>query len=112
MKRIIEQEVSFCDHCKKQTYVTACLHCGVEHCWDCKKRFGIEYTRLYFSDSGDGYYCTACDLKLSASSKDPIHNVYTLIKSLRNEESRWYSNFKVRVDNAEKELKRLLDKKE
>lgn len=108
MKKNVSKEVSFCDRCGKEAYVEVCLCCGVEHCWECRKGQGVEYTHaIGFSGSGDGYYCKTCDNKLSASNSDPLHNAYSAIADLRSESKLWYLDFKTRSDHAEQVLKQL-----
>lgn len=108
MKKTISKEVSFCDQCGKETYVAACQCCGVDHCWECRKEYGTEYTHaVCVSGSGDGYYCKMCDRKLSNSGSDPLHNAYSEIASLRKESNLWNSDFRIRSTHAEEFLKRL-----
>lgn len=108
MKKVIEKEVQICDQCGKETYCHTCLHCGIEHCWECRKLHGVEYTHgVNFSGSGGGYYCNPCNFKLLAEGSDDLHNAYVLITNLRQEQKRWYSNFRAHSDKAESEVKRL-----
>lgn len=109
MQKEINKKVSFCDACgKEQDYLEKCLSCGVEHCYDCRKELGKEYTHgVYFQGSGDGYYCHKCDAELSTNRRDVLHNAYVAIVDLRSEEHRWYDDFKKRVDAAENKVKEL-----
>ena len=109
MKKIIEKEVIFCDQCEKEKYVSKCLYCGVEHCFECAKSHGEEYPHaVYFSGSYDGYYCHSCNSELTRSRADTLHNMYSEIKRLRAESVGWSLDFKARSNKAETKLKSLL----
>ena len=108
MKKIIKKEVQICDACQKETYAETCLNCGVEHCWECRKEHGVEYTHaLYFSGSGDGYYCNSCHNELSAKPTNKLFNAYSAIADLKQEGNKWQRDFKARSDKAEALLKEL-----
>ena len=108
MKKIIQKEASFCDECEEQIYVDSCLGCGIEHCQECREKMGVKYRHgVHTSGSGDGYYCKACDLKLSNSRVDPLHNAYLAIKNLRAEEKAWWLSFNSRSEHAEKFIEQL-----
>jgi len=108
MKKIVQKEVSICDHCGKEEYTEPCLRCGIEHCWECRETQGIEYRHsVHFQGTGDGYYCRACD-KYLKEHKDILHSAYLAIKKLKNEEKEFYDDFKKRVDEAEEHLQYLL----
>ena len=107
--KVIKTEVSFCDACGLEEHVRVCLGCGVEHCWDCRRKMGHLYRHaVHFSGTGDGYFCNKCDNNPPEKVKE-LHQAYKGIQSLRNEELEWHKNFKVRVDAAEGELDKLLD---
>lgn len=109
MKKKILMEVHECESCHKtETYVTECLSCGKEFCWECAEKSGTKYRHgVWGSGSCDGYYCRECDIKLIESGKDKKHNAYRLIQRLRAETEAWNRDFKVRADAAEKELEEL-----
>lgn len=108
MKKIIEKEVQICDHCRKETYCDTCLNCGVEHCWECRKTDGVEYTHaIYVSGSGDGYYCNSCNSELLQNHSNDVFNAYLVIADLKQEAKRWNRDFKTRSDKAETLLKKL-----
>lgn len=110
MKKRIEMDATFCDACDKQEYVTACMKCGTEHCYDCRKVKGVEYGHaVYFRGSGDGYYCTPCDQRLSESKDNPRHLAYQAIRALRDESAAWSEDFKLRSDIAEAEVKKYAE---
>ena len=109
MKKIIEKEATFCDHCGKEAYVETCLCCGVDHCYECRKTQGVEYEHgVGFSGNGDGYYCNECDTKLSKSKADPLYNAYHEIKTLRQKQRLWYAKFNAEVTAAEQRIKALI----
>ncbi len=109
MKKVVNVETHVCDACgKQQGYIDHCLHCGVEHCYECKPTHGIDYKHgVYFSGSGDGYYCTPCDRKLTTHGGDKRHTAYRTILALRNEVMGWNEDFKRRMDAAEAVMKKL-----
>jgi hypothetical protein len=98
MKKLIEIEAAFCDNCGRQEYTEACLgSCGLEVCWRCKQIRGVEYKRgVYVSGSGDGFYCTPCDQRLSEDHTDRRHTAYQVVRALRDEYVAWHKNFTVR----------------
>lgn len=109
MKKIIEKEVQICDCCGKETYCDSCLRCGLEHCWECRKECGVEYTHgVHFSGSGDGYYCTICNDELAKQGPDNLYNCYVKIANLKKESKEWYLDFHARSDKAEARLKQLV----
>ncbi len=110
MKKLIEKEVTLCDRCGKETYCEQCLGgCGIEHCWECRRERGVEYTHtVHFSGSDDGYYCTLCNTKLSEQGSDDLHNAYLTIADLRREVKKWSADFETRSDKAEALLKQLV----
>jgi hypothetical protein len=109
MQKKIKKVVSFCDECgKEDMYLTKCLFCGVEHCYDCTKTKGKKYAHgVHVGGTLDGYYCNECDSKLTASCKNNLHNAYITISDLRDEEHRFYEDFKKRQDSAEKKIEKL-----
>jgi len=108
MKKTVQIEADCCDSCDEQGYVTKCLSCGTEHCYECRKTEGKEYKHaINFSGSGDGYYCNKCDAELTKNKTDKRHTAYRHIESLRNEAKAWSDDFTKRSDEAEATLKRL-----
>ena len=109
MKKTLSKEVTVCDQCNKEAYVETCLKCGAEFCYDCRKTCGVEYPHgVYFSGSGDGFYCNKCDSELKATGVDPLHSAYLKVKYLRDENTSFARNFKARTNDAEAEIKRLV----
>ena len=103
MKKTIEKEVTFCDHCQTETYVDPCLHCGAEHCWRCRETQGIEYKHLTWgTGTGDGYYCTSCDNHIRTIGRvNPVHQAFLVIANLREESRLFYEDYKRRAREAE-----------
>ena len=85
MKKQVMRETTFCDVCGKQTeYVYRCNECGTEMCYSCRGANGKEYVHsVLCSGSGDGFYCNACDVKLTKSGTDKKHAAYRAVASLR-----------------------------
>jgi len=105
MKKTELKEVTCCDHCSKETYVTACMRCGKEHCWECRKTEGVEYHHgVYVSGSGDGYYCSECDSILTKAGDNERHSAYRAVMSLRREVDVWGTDFQRRKKDAETRL--------
>ena len=108
MKKTELKEVTCCDHCGKETYVTACMGCGIEHCWECRKTEGKEYSHgVNFSGSGDGYYCSKCDAALAKNGDDERHTAYRAVASLRLEAEAWGADFQRRQKAAEARIEAL-----
>lgn len=108
MKKTIVKEVQICDFCQKEAYIGTCLRCGVEHCWECRTKLGVEYHHsTHASGSGDGYYCIACDMILKQVGTDPLHQAYLAIADLRAETERFYADWRKRDEKAENNLKKL-----
>lgn len=110
MKKTVTREVNFCDKCNaEQTYgIDACLCCGVEHCYECKKTEGRKYSHgVNVIGSGDGYYCNACDTKLDGEGSDGRYEAYRRIASLRTEAKAWCEDFEIRRKAAETLLSEL-----
>jgi hypothetical protein len=109
MKKKVQVETTFCDHCKKQGYVQSCLGCGVDHCWDCREKLGVVYHEGVHYQSTDGYFCLSCEARPPIKARN-IHGAYSAIAQLRREEDMFYRDFKVRKEVAEGRLKALLGK--
>ena len=108
MKKTITIEAPFCDHCNLHTYVAPCLRCKTEHCWHCQEKLGVTYCfSTYGSGTGDGYYCRPCDILLCESKNDAIHNAYTEIRLLRQENVDFLADWRLRAEKVEAELKKL-----
>ena len=108
MKKMVLKEIYYCDSCGKEAYVTPCLKCGVEHCWECRKTEGKEYPHsVYATGSGDGYYCSSCEAILKDTGSDERYVAYRVIASLRKEEEVWGTDYQRRRKIAEERLKAL-----
>lgn len=110
MKKKITKEVSVCDKCGAECdYATECVNCGMELCYKCSDKHGVDYAHaVYYTGSGDGFYCNPCDVNLTKSRKDERHNAYTVIKSLKLELDAWGSDFKKRQEAAEQKVKSFI----
>lgn len=109
MRQTIQKEVTLCDVCGEEGYAEPCLKCGKEVCWKCKKTQGVTYNAgVYFSGSGDGFYCHSCNETLILSRADELHNAYTHIRALRNEAEAFGRDFKNRQERAEEAIRPLL----
>ena len=109
MKKTITKKVTLCDNCEKESdYPTRCLKCGAEYCSSCYSKRGVSYHHgLYYSGSGDGFYCHKCDAALKASGKDKLHTAYLNIVRLREEHDAWTQDFRKRQEAAEAAIKEL-----
>lgn len=109
MKRLTEVELTFCDACGKQSWVTTCLACHADHCWECEKVLGVLYQHgVYASGSGDGYYCAACDARLTREGTDPQHRAYRVVRALKDEAKAWGADFERRTKIAEARVQACL----
>lgn len=107
MRKKVTEEQNCCDFCGKADCYEKCLGCGKDVCHDCQKKQGIEYRHgVYFSGSGDGFYCFPCD-SVARQTKDPMHAAYLLIQRLRDELNGWSKDFRERQQAAEKALEKL-----
>lgn len=97
------RKVKFCDVCgTEEEYVPPCDECGKDMCYKCRQTHSIEYPHsVSCSGWGDGLYCVECDQKLRASETDARHSAYLRIQELRNEERRFYEDFRARSTVAE-----------
>ena len=111
MKKIVSKEVSFCDKCGKEIYITKCNNCDKEHCWECRKTEGIEYSYSVHSGGGDdGYYCKLCDTELRKTKTDELHNSYLTIQKLQNEFEAFDKDWGNIVKLADEKAKELIAK--
>lgn len=103
MKQTVQIEVHCCDACSaQQDYVSTCINCGAEHCFECRAKEGKKYSKgVYVSGSGDGYYCNKCDAELTKSGADERHAAYRSVASLRHEAKAWSADFERRMKVAE-----------
>ena len=107
--KVIKKAVSFCDECGKEVHVQSCLGCGVEHCFECRRKMGSEYEHaVHFSGTGDGYFCHKCD-KTPPEDVKELHLAYQKIRALRNVEKNWHTHFDTRSKVAEEALEALLE---
>lgn len=107
MKKQEMAEIQYCDVCgKKVGYVHACLGCGKEVCFDCRKSHMVEYPPGVYFSGADGYFCNECNSNPPGKVKI-IHAAFKNIASLRVEETAWRVNFQKRCDAAEAYLKEL-----
>lgn len=105
MKKTELKETTYCDHCGKEGYVTSCIKCETEHCWECRKLHGKEYNHgVFVCGSGDGYYCNKCDAELTRTGLDKMHAAYRVIALLAQESRDWNKEFDLRVKAAEDAL--------
>jgi hypothetical protein len=112
MKKVMRKEVEFCDGCNAETYVTACMKCGVDHCWQCQEKWGVEYAHgVYVKGSGDGYWCKPCDVQMSESGSDELYLAYVAIRQVRDEMIAFNAEWSQRKDAAESRLKQLQEQK-
>ena len=106
MKKSITRDSSFCDECKKETYINKCLSCKKEYCWECWKNLGREYKHaVHFGGSGDEHLCFQC--VESPKQYLPLILCYQKIAALRQEEKGWYEDFNERSKVVEDEIKKL-----
>jgi len=109
VKKQVTIEQAICDFCQHEQSYQQCLRCGKDVCWACKKTRGVDYNHaVYFAGSGDGFYCTSCDIALSESKADPVHQAYVGIRALRDEQIAWGKDFEKRRDVAEETLRNAL----
>jgi len=105
LKKILPKEVHICDGCGKEEYCHACIGCGVEYCYDCRKKLMVEYKHsVYASGTGDGDFCLKCNSTPPPKVRDLLYAYYT-IKNLKSEEDSWHKDFRKRSDMAEEILK-------
>lgn len=107
MKQTIQVEQAVCDLCgSKDMVYTACLGCGIDLCYECKKTRAKEYTHgVNVSGSGDGTYCNPCDDRLRRD-RNPLHSAYVAIQSLKDEARGFWERFEQRKVEAETTLRR------
>ena len=104
------KESIFCDACGQEGYVTPCLRCGREFCYDCSKNYAVEYSySVFFSGGDNGLYCLSCNEEMLIKGKDDLFNAYRRIKILSSEYKLFHKDFKHRSDVAEKLLKSLTE---
>jgi hypothetical protein len=111
MKKTIEKEVLFCDYCGNETqYSEECMSCGKDMCYECSQKHGTSYSHaVYFSGSGDGFFCNPCDSELTAKGTDKRHSAYRAIQSLKLALKAEQENTKRRIELAESNLRRLCE---
>ena len=111
MKKTIQVEAIVCDKCgdgRDLHSCYSCLNCGMDMCYGCLEKYGIKYSyAVYFSGSGDGYYCINCDNKLKTSGKDELWNAYFRIHLLKKKSERFGKNFQFLAKQAEKDVEKI-----
>jgi hypothetical protein len=110
MKKTVVREVSvkICDACGaeegKCDYFSECIRCGKHYCYQCRKRWVIEYKPgVYHSGTFDGSYCVDCD-RAAFSEGDALNLAYREIMALREAADLQRTMFAARVDEAEARL--------
>lgn len=101
--------VHTCDVCLVESEYghESCFSCGVEHCWECRKKYGVGYKHAVgCSGSGDGYYCNLCEVKPEVQI-NALHKAYVTIRQLRDEYRRFHADFSIREKAAESALAKL-----
>lgn len=83
MKKIVEREEDWCDHCKqRRVYFPSmcCIGCGKVFCGECRDQYVIYDTGHRTVPTSptvciltDGLYCKECDRALV---DDPLHRAY------------------------------------
>ena len=107
--KIMKKAVRFCDECGKEESLQICLGCGVEHCFECRRKMGVEYAHaVHCSGSEDGYFCHNCNNAPPEEVKE-LHYAYQKIEALRDIEKNWHKNFDARIKVAEEALQALLE---
>lgn len=112
MIKTIQIDQRFCDFCNKEAYPwTVCLGCGKDLCPPIgveAKPHVIRYPHsVNCSGSNDGYYCVPCDVQLSETRSDPLHQAYVAIKDYRDEEQRVYKTRQANGERLEQDVMRL-----
>ena len=109
MKKTLPVELNYCDRCgKQQDYLTGCMNCGVEHCYECRNTAGKEYPHaVHASGSYDGYYCKPCDVSLANAGTDKRFRAYREIEALRAEANEWGAAFERKRKSAEMAVEAL-----
>ncbi len=108
--KIKEVEVKVCDFCDKDENAREeCLSCGKHICYNCKKTAGrVFHHAVYFSGSGDGFFCNQCIAEKPKNPKvEKLLNAYLRIAALRTETELQCTALKERIDKAEAALKEL-----
>lgn len=108
MKSTITIEVELCDFCGKDAQSwNSCLRCKRALCYYCLETKAITYYHsTYASGGGDGRYCLDCDRK-EAANPSPLWTTYVKIEALRGENERFYKDFELRRQAAEKALNEI-----
>jgi hypothetical protein len=109
--KTITVEQRYCDFCDKEAYPwTVCLGCGKDLCPPIGQQsnsHSIKYPHgVNVSGSDDGYYCLLCDVRLSETKDDPLHQAYAAVRALRDESTQAYEALQQREKSAEAEIRR------
>jgi hypothetical protein len=111
MFKTVTEKREYCDICKKRVAWYHCLACNKAYCYECGKTEAVEYNHgVFFAGSGDGHYCKECDHDLSlcpACEGFELHDAYLNIQALREENDKFYADFKKRSDAAERRIEVL-----
>lgn len=118
MKKSVTEDRFYCDVCGEEAYEwTKCFSCGKDLCpqsyFDSNPNpHAVRYPHgVYTSGSDDGYYCIPCDIQLSESKADLLHQAYVAIRTIRDERERWYQEQKIRETKVEELVAQLLAKR-
>ena len=96
-----------CDCCGyEDRFMDSCMSCKKDLCVRCWRLPGnaIYPHSITFSGSGDGYYCSDCDAKLTSDGTDKKHNLYREIAWLKKEAREFNISLGKRARIAEKAL--------
>lgn len=114
MKKVIEKEVSFCDHCGKEIklYATGCMGCGLEYCHECRITNIVGYNHgVYAQGTRDGRFCNKCNANPPVRVKR-LMGLYKKIAKMRTVMDEWNHHFDVERKQIERELEVEYDLRE
>lgn len=94
----VKQTITTCDFCGSGGCFRKCLGCQKDVCYTCMDTKGTDYKHaVYFSGSGDGFYCHDCDGK----KPTPLLLAYREIRDLTRERQIFDADFSKRMKEAE-----------
>jgi late competence protein required for DNA uptake (superfamily II DNA/RNA helicase) len=110
MKKLISTEINVCDFCEPKEHLNQydhcyekCVLCGKHVCSKCSEKVGKTFSMsVFFSGSGDAFYCNQCLISNSADSLLPL---YKKMLFLKEERDSYLSNFTRR----EKEVREAIE---